>query len=75
MSLTEIHPFVWRSGEYFVSLYDPSTRPRRQDITSAERRFRGEWFHLRRTSGWLSRSDVACRVALWVSDVQKKAST
>lgn len=37
VSVVEVHPFVWRAGEFFEPQYDPVQRPRRQDIPDDQR--------------------------------------
>lgn len=39
VSLVEVHPFVWRAGQFFSPQYDAARRPRRQDISIDQRLF------------------------------------
>lgn len=39
LSVSEIHPFLWRDGEPPEARYDHGNRPRRQDLDPAERLF------------------------------------
>lgn len=69
-SVVESHAFFWQDGEPPRASYDPANRPRRQDISAADRRWRetGSIYLTRRDPFLAENNRLAGRIVLFPTD-------